>query len=124
MPKTKYPIFKWLHRGEKGVTLIELLIVLAILGILVAVLVPNVSKFMGRGECEAYCLEKSTLQEAALAYITDTGGSDGGTVANLDGYYTGKLKWYTTADTFDVNGVLTSGPSKKSKPDGCNCTGV
>ena len=40
-------------RGEKGFTLIELLIVVAILGVLAAVVIPNVGRFIGRGESEA-----------------------------------------------------------------------
>ena len=58
-------------RGQKGFTLIELLIVVAILGILAAVIIPNVSRFMGRGEEEARKTEKQNVQLAVTAMMTD-----------------------------------------------------
>lgn len=51
-------------RGEKGFTLIELLIVVAILGVLAAVIIPNVTKFFGAGKEEARKTERSTIQLA------------------------------------------------------------
>jgi len=58
-------------RGEKGFTLIELLIVVAILGVLAAVVIPNVGRFIGRGEDEAADTEFSNIQSAAVAMMTD-----------------------------------------------------
>src|SRR3989338_7068691 len=65
------------ERGEKGFTLIELLIVVAILGVLAAVVIPNVGRFIGRGETEAAETELSNMQSAVIAMMTDQG------VANL-----------------------------------------
>ena len=58
-------------RGEKGFTLIELLIVVAILGVLAAVVIPNVGRFIGRGESEAADTEFSNVQSAVVAMMTD-----------------------------------------------------
>jgi len=58
-------------RGERGFTLIELLIVVAILGVLAAVIVPNVSRFFGRGEEEARKTEKHNVQLAVGMMMAD-----------------------------------------------------
>ena len=62
-------------RGEKGFTLIELLIVVAILGVLAAVVIPNVGRFIGRGEGEAADTEFANVQSAVVALMTDNGVS-------------------------------------------------
>ena len=75
MPKTKYPIFKCLHRGQKGFTLIELLIVIAILGIIAAVVIPNLGRFMGRGKVEAANAEAHNVQTAVTACMVENNWS-------------------------------------------------
>ena len=57
--------------GEKGFTLIELLIVVAILGILAAVIVPNLATFLGTGQVAAANTEVANVETAALAYYAD-----------------------------------------------------
>src|SRR5512136_118030 len=59
------------NRGEAGFTLIELLIVVAILGVLAAVVIPNVSRFIGRGQTEASATELSNVQAAVTAMMVD-----------------------------------------------------
>ncbi|MDO8490885.1 MAG: prepilin-type N-terminal cleavage/methylation domain-containing protein [Dehalococcoidia bacterium] len=59
------------RRGEKGFTLIELLVVVAILGVLAAVVVPNVSRFMGSGKTEAGQTELHNVQLALTAMMAD-----------------------------------------------------
>ncbi len=58
-------------RGQKGFTLIELLIVVAILGVLAAIVIPNVGRFIGRGESEAGETEYANIQSAVQAMMTD-----------------------------------------------------
>ena len=77
------------ERGEKGFTLIELLIVVAILGVLAAVVIPNVGRFIGRGKTEAASTELSNIQSAVISMMTDQDlaalpAGDFATTATLD----------------------------------------
>ena len=59
------------RKGEGGLTLIELLIVIVILGIIGAVVALNVGGFLGAGTKEAAMLEKDAVQTAVLAAMID-----------------------------------------------------
>ncbi len=62
---------KILAKDQKGFTLIELLIVVAILGVLAAVVIPNVGRFIGRGQTEAAATEFANIQSAVTSMMTD-----------------------------------------------------
>ena len=61
-------IRRQLRHGEKGVTLIELLIVIAIMAIIAAVIIPNVTAFRTTGALAAANDEASNVKTAAIAH--------------------------------------------------------
>jgi prepilin-type N-terminal cleavage/methylation domain-containing protein len=57
-----------INRDERGFTLVELLIVISILGVLVAIVVPNVGGLLGAGKQASYSADQATIQTAVDAY--------------------------------------------------------
>jgi len=96
---------KMTHRGEKGFTLIELLIVVAILGIIAAVVIPNLGAFMVTGKLSAANSEVENVKTAELAYYAEN--EDWPTLSSqLTGFLAGNLTGSYTFDP-DYGWVLT-----------------
>jgi type IV pilus assembly protein PilA len=106
---------KRLHRGEKGFTLIELLIVIAILGIIAAIVVPNVAGFLTSGTLNAANTEAQNVKTAAVGYLAEEGDWPA-TSSDLDDFLEGgsaKLKAdYTFSSTTGEGGLIESAAPK------------
>ncbi len=57
--------------GQKGFTLIEMIVVVGIIAVLAAVIVPNIGKFIGSGEQGAKDAEFESVQTAMNAMMAD-----------------------------------------------------
>jgi type IV pilus assembly protein PilA len=93
------------HRGEKGFTLVELIIVVAILGILAAVIVPNVIKFLGTAQKGAAQGELNAVQTAVWVAMAESGVASVDVFGNLSNT-NGRID---SSSSMDITGGLQGG---------------
>jgi type IV pilus assembly protein PilA len=105
-------IVKMHRRGEKGFTLVELLIVFTLLAVLAAIMIPNVSGFVAYGHTQSAAAELSVVQTAMDAMMakenvssvnataTATNAMTSFPTGSLTPLYPGYLRFTTTKGTY------------------------
>jgi len=75
------------HRGQKGFTLIELLIVVAIIGIIAAILIPNLIDALQKAKQKSTVADIRNIGTAWMSWVTDQ------VSAGAAGLVAGQLDW-------------------------------
>ena len=119
----KYPVFKCMHRGEKGFTLIELLIVIAILGIIAAVIIPNIAGFMTSGQIAAANTEAENVKTGSLAFFAEFGVWPTTSTNLTPNYVSGNMRATYTFDT-SYGWIINATPSGTNPWSGIVWTGA
>jgi prepilin-type N-terminal cleavage/methylation domain-containing protein len=109
-------IIKRHNRGEKGFTLVELLIVFTLLAVLAAIMIPNVSGFVAYGHTQSAAAELSVVQTAMDAMMAKTDVTSVNVTAatnNMAAFpmapstplYPGYLRFANTKGTYSTDNV-------------------
>jgi len=108
-------------RGKKGFTLIELMIVVAIIGILAAIAIPNFMKFQARSRQSEARTNLKSLFTAELSYWAQYGSLGGGNVC-IVGYAPERGNRY--AYMIGLTGIAQGTPCPTPQPSSVPAGGV
>jgi type IV pilus assembly protein PilE len=107
------PIKRKLCHQQTGFTLIELMIVVAVIGILAAVAIPNYSDYIKRGKAAEATSNLATLRVKMEQYFQDNRTYIGGACSPTSGAqyftYTCSVTPTATAYTLKATGISTQG---------------
>lgn len=100
------------HTNKKGFTIVELVIVIAVIAILAAVLIPNLSRLVTKAD------KSAAMQEAKAAMDDDLINAEGD-LENMEKYVSadGKIQYYVVGD-YTAGATLAEGDQKATIDNG------
>ncbi|MDU7029887.1 prepilin-type N-terminal cleavage/methylation domain-containing protein [Robinsoniella peoriensis] len=95
-------------KNKKGFTLVEMIVVLAIIGILIALVAPNVARIIKDGQETADSARAKNFMTAAQAYATRNVAAGRAIVLPAANQYPGTNVYTIALDSTNLDGALTT----------------